>query len=70
MLNSYALDKLGNPRLLRLRLKVQRSSFVARWVPDQQNMDADALSRAPVDQASAVDELGEGLPAFPKKSLY
>jgi hypothetical protein len=70
MLNSYALDKLGNPRLLRLRLKMQRSSFVARWVPDQQNMDADALSRAPVDQASAVDELGEGLPAFPKKSLY
>jgi hypothetical protein len=33
ILNSYAMDKLDNPRLLRLRLKMQRYSFVARWVP-------------------------------------
>lgn len=67
ILNSYALDKLNNPRLLRLRLKMQRYSFVARWVPGKQNMDADALPRAPVDQATAGDELGEGLPSFSAK---
>ena len=49
ILNDYALDKLDNPRLLRLRLKMQRYSFIARWVPGKMNMDADALSRAPID---------------------
>lgn len=33
ILNSYAMEKLDNPRLLRLRLKMKRYSFVARWVP-------------------------------------
>ncbi|KZS16053.1 Uncharacterized protein APZ42_018266 [Daphnia magna] len=46
---------------------MQRYSFVTLWVPGKQNMDADALSRAPVDQASAGDELGEGLPSFSTK---
>lgn len=67
ILNSYAMDKLDNPRLLRLRLKMQRYSFVARWVPGKQNADADALSRAPVDHVTTSDELGEGLPSFPAK---
>lgn len=67
ILNSYALVKLDNPHLLRLRLKMQHYSFVTLWVPGKQNMDADALSRAPVDQASAADELGEGLPSFSAK---
>ncbi|XP_045025183.1 uncharacterized protein LOC123469907 [Daphnia magna] len=67
ILNSYAMDKLDNPRLLRLRLKMQRYSFVARWVPGKQNADADALSRAPVNHVTTSDELGEGLPSFPAK---
>jgi hypothetical protein len=33
----------------------------------KQNMDAGALSRAPVNRATAGDELGEGLPSFPVK---
>jgi hypothetical protein len=67
ILNSYSLDKLDNPRLLRLRLKMQRYAFVARWVPGKQNSDADALSRAPVDKATISDELGEGLPSYQEK---
>ena len=67
ILNSYALDKLDNPRLLRLRLKMQRYSFIARWVPGKQNVGADALSRAPVDQVTVGDEIGEGLPSFTAK---
>jgi hypothetical protein len=27
------LDKLDNPRLLRLRLKMQRYAFMVRWIP-------------------------------------
>ena len=33
ILNDYALDKLDNPRLLRLRLKMMRFVFTAKWVP-------------------------------------
>jgi hypothetical protein len=62
ILNSYALEKLDNPYVLRLRLKMQRFSFFARWVPVEQKMDADALSRAPVDRESTGDELGERVP--------
>lgn len=60
ILNDYSLDKLDNPRLLRLRLKMQRYAFKARWIPGKENLDADALSRAPVDQATPSDELAEG----------
>ena len=60
ILNDHSLDKLDNPRILRLRLKMQRYQFKARWVPGKENIDADALSRAPVDRASAKDELAEG----------
>lgn len=67
ILNNNALDKLDNPRLLRLRLKMLRYSFVARWVPGKHHVAADALSRAPVDQASVDDELGGGLPSFTAK---
>ena len=64
ILNDYSFDKLDNPRLLRLRLKMQRFRFIARWVPGKLNTDADALSRAPVDRATAKDELAEGPPSF------
>ena len=70
ILNDYSLDKLDNPRLLRLRLKMQRFSFTARWVPGKSNVDADALSRAPVDDAVPADEIAEGPPSFsPRLSL-
>ena len=60
ILNDYFLDKLDNPRILRLRLSMQRYSFTASWVPGKQNVMADALSRSPVDQPSPADEIAEG----------
>jgi hypothetical protein len=60
ILNDHSLDKLDNPRILRHRLKMQCYHFKARWVPGKENIDEDALSRAPVDKASAKDELAEG----------
>ena len=68
ILNDYALDKLDNPRLLRLRLKMQRFSFTAQWIAGKANKDADALSRAPIIAAVTEDELGEG-PPFPPARL-
>ena len=59
ILNEYSLDKLDNPRILRLRLKMQRYSFTARWIPGKKNLMADALSRAPVHLGSPSDELAE-----------
>ena len=67
ILNEYALDKLDNPRLLRLRLKMQRFSFSAKWIAGKANKDADALSRAPVGSPSTDDELGEGAPFQPAR---
>ena len=67
ILNEYALDKLDNPRLLRLRLKMQRFSVSAKWIAGKANKDADALSRAPVGQPSPGDELGEGAPFQPAR---
>ncbi len=60
ILNDYALDQLDNQRLLRLRLQMSRFSFHARWVPVKENVEADALSRSPVDQPTDADLLGEG----------
>ena len=60
ILNEHSLDKLDNPRILRLRLKMQRFDFVAKWVPGKTNVDADALARAPVAHPSKEDELAEG----------
>ena len=39
---------------------MQRFDFVAKWVPGKTNVDADALSRAPVAHPSKEDELAEG----------
>lgn len=64
ILIDYTLDKLDNQCLLRLRLKMSRYVFTTRWVPGKHNAEADALSRAPIDQGEAKDELGEGPEAF------
>jgi hypothetical protein len=63
ILNEYSLDKLENPRILRLRLKMQRYSFTARWIPGKENIMADALSRAPVHFVAPNDELAEVPPS-------
>ena len=60
ILNDYHLDKLDNPRILRLRLSMQRYSFVAVWVSGKSNVMANALSRSPADHPSASDEIADG----------
>jgi hypothetical protein len=60
ILNDYHLDKLDNPRILRLYLSMQRYSFVAVWVSGKSNVMANALSRSPVDHSSASDEIADG----------
>jgi hypothetical protein len=64
ILNDYHLDKLDNPRILRLRLSMQRYVFRASWVPGKENVMADALSRSPVDRPSTEDEMAEGPQSF------
>ncbi len=60
ILNDYTLDPLDNQRLLRLRLKMSRCCFHARWVPGTQNIEADALSRSPKYKPTEEDLLGQG----------
>lgn len=60
IMNDYALDEIDNTRLLLLRRKMLRYDFKAIWIPGKENIEADALSRAPVDQATKDDEIGEG----------
>jgi hypothetical protein len=60
ILNDYTLDQLDNQRLLRHRLQMSRFSLNARWVPGKENVEADALSRSPVDQPTEADLVGEG----------
>ena len=64
ILNDYTLDQLDNQRLLRLRLKMSRFSFRACWVHGKKNIEADALSRSPVDQPTKDDLLGEDPMAY------
>jgi hypothetical protein len=64
ILNDYALDKLDNPRLLRLRLQMARYNFTARWIPGNRNIEADALSRSPISPGAPSDELGDGPQTF------
>ncbi|KZS06475.1 Uncharacterized protein APZ42_030055 [Daphnia magna] len=61
ILNDYFLDKLDNPRIMRLRLSMPRYSFTASWVPGKHNVMADALSCSPIDLPSPTDEIAEGL---------
>ena len=61
ILNDYVMD---NRRLLRLRLKMQRYAFTARWMPGKKNVDADALSRAPSSSPSTKDQLAQESVSF------
>ena len=69
ILNEYTLNKLDNPRLLRLRMKMQRYSFTAPWIPGKDNVEADAFSRAPCDAPGSDDELSEGPLSFAARSV-
>ncbi len=68
ILNDYSMDQLDNQRLLRLRLKMSRFCFHARWVPGKENIEADALSRSPVKQPTTADLLGEGPTSYTARS--
>lgn len=59
ILNSYQLDQIENPRLQRLRAKLNRYNYDAKWVRGKDNTDADALSRAPVANATQEDQIDE-----------
>ena len=70
ILNEYSLDKLDNLRLLRRKLQMTKFMFVAKWVPGKQHQEADVsvLSRSPVGNAKASDELREGPNTFTTRS--
>ncbi|XP_046449294.1 uncharacterized protein K02A2.6-like [Daphnia pulex] len=46
---------------------MQRYAFTARWIPGKENLDSDALSRAPIAAATAQDELAEGASFVPPR---
>ena len=68
ILNSYSLDQIENPRLLRLRLKAQSFQFHVSWRKGTENVFADALSRNPVDIPTPEEEFGES-PALSRRTL-
>ena len=59
ILNRYLLNAIENPRLLRLREKIQSYNFTAHHIKGKDNFISDALSRAPVRQALPGEEEGE-----------
>ena len=59
ILNSYSFDQIENPRLLRLRLRVQAFQFYVSWRKGTENVFADVLSRNPVDIPTLEEEFGE-----------
>ena len=59
ILNKYSLNAIENPRLLRLREKIQAYNFTAFHIKGKDNFISDALSRAPVRQALPGEEEGE-----------
>ncbi|XP_065190961.1 uncharacterized protein K02A2.6-like [Sycon ciliatum] len=68
IINAYSLDQIENPRLLRLRLKLQSFQVHASWRKGSDHAFADALSRNPVGIPSSDDELGEA-PALHCRSI-
>ena len=59
ILNKYSLNAIENPRLLRLREKIQPYNFIAYHIKGKDNFISDALSRAPVREAHPEEEEGE-----------
>ena len=59
LLNSKSLNEIDNPRVSRLIEKLRPYRYKAEHVSGIKNCVADALSRAPVDQPTEEDLLGE-----------
>ena len=59
ILNDYSLADIENKRLQRLKMKMDGFTFEAFHVPGKENIEADALSRAPVNQPTEEDEIDE-----------
>jgi len=59
ILNDYALSEIENKRLQRLKMKLSCFTYKALWIDGKSNQEADALSRAPVDQPTKEDEIDE-----------
>ena len=59
ILNNKSLNEIDNPRLQRLVEKLRPYTYRAEHVSGKDNCIADALSRAPVDQPTEEDMLGE-----------
>ena len=58
ILNTHALVDMS-PRIQRLRMKLLQCRFNTVYIRGKDNIDADALSRAPVSQPNKEDQLGE-----------
>ena len=59
ILNNYALSEIENKRLQRLKMKLDGFTFEAHYIAGKDNIEADALSRAPVNQPTEEDEIDE-----------
>ena len=68
ILNSYSFDQIENPRLLRLRLKVQSFQFHVSWRKDAENVFTDALSHNQLDIPTPEEKFGEA-PALSCRTL-
>ena len=66
ILNRYALGAVENPRLMRLKEKLQAYNFLASHIKGKENFIADALSRAPHrDPIPDEEEEGEDVMCIP-----
>ena len=59
ILSKYSLPQITNKRLQRLRMKIDHLQFNIEWVKGKDNIEADALSRAPFKRATKSDEIDE-----------
>ena len=57
ILKHHRLDKIENPRLQRLKIKLMAYNFATEWVKGTKNDAPDALSRNPVTDPSPEDVL-------------
>jgi len=59
ILESYSLAEIPNKRLQRLRMKIDHLQYTIKWIKGKDNIEADALSRAPVRKAHPDEEMDE-----------
>jgi transposase InsO family protein len=59
ILEHYSLAEIENKRLQRLKMKIDHLQFEVQWIDGKKNVEADALSRAPVREATKDDLMDE-----------